>query len=134
MQFGLTNAPASFEALMNSISKPGSLYYTAFFDDILIYSPDLVSHIEHVRIAFELLRKKKLFLKRSKCDIAVEQLEYLGHIISKDGVATDPTKIEAMKNWPIPKNVKSLRGFLGLTGYYRKIIKGYGLIAKPLTE
>lgn len=84
--------------------------------------------------SFELLKQNQLFLKRNKCDIAVEQIEYLGHVISEHGVSTNPTKIEAMKQWPIPKNVKSLRGFLGLTGYYRKFIKGYGLIAKPLTE
>lgn len=105
-----------------------------FFDDILVYSEDQVTHAEHVRKAFEILEQNQLHLKKSKCEFGVSQIEYLGHIISHEGVATDPGKVKAMKEWPMPKDVKSLRGFLGLTGYYRRFIQGYGLLSEPLTD
>ncbi|KAL0420988.1 UNVERIFIED_CONTAM: Retrovirus-related Pol polyprotein from transposon.6 [Sesamum latifolium] len=81
-----------------------------------------------------LLREHQLYAKHSKCSFAQQQIDYLGHVISEEGVATDPQKIEYMKEWPLPTSIKALRGFLGLTGYYRKFIKGYGAISKPLTS
>ncbi|XP_027103049.2 uncharacterized mitochondrial protein AtMg00860-like [Coffea arabica] len=93
----------------------------------------LEEHVQHVTELFEILRQHQLYAKESKCSFAQKQVEYLGHIISADGVRADPRKIDNMMQWPRPRNTKQLKGFLGLTGYYRKFAKGYDAIAKPLT-
>ncbi|KAK1693348.1 hypothetical protein QYE76_010045 [Lolium multiflorum] len=135
MPFGLCNAPATFQCVMNSVLRPClRRSVLVFMDDILVYSPSLEQHREHLREVLTLLRDDKLFVKRSKCSFACHTLEYLGHIVSADGVATDPKKTQAMQDWTQPTNVTELRGFLRLTGYYRKFVKNYGIIAKPLTN
>ncbi|KAK1606952.1 hypothetical protein QYE76_030625 [Lolium multiflorum] len=135
MPFGLCNALATFQCVMNSVLRPClRRSVLVFMDDILVYSSSIEQHLEHLREVLALLRDEKLFVKRSKCSFACQSLEYLGHIVSADGVSTDPRKTQAMQDWPQPTNVTELRGFLGLTGYYRKFFKNYGIIARPLTN
>jgi len=135
MPFGLTNAPATFQCIMNEVLAPFlRKFVMVFLDDILIYSPDLDSHLAHLEQVLETLKTNQLYLKKSKCSFAQGQVEYLGHVISGRGVATASDKIEAMLKWPVPKNVTDVRAFLGLTGYYRRFVKDYGCIAKPLTQ
>jgi hypothetical protein len=130
--FGLCNAPSTFQSLMNHVSHPFLCHF--FFDDILIYGKTWPSHLSHVNQVLHLLSKHQLFLKKPKRSLGSLEVEYLGHIISKDGVQVDPNKIGSMQDCPCTKTLKRLCGFLGLTGYYRKFVWNYGKIATPLTS
>jgi hypothetical protein len=133
MPFGLCNAPSTFQSLMNHVFHPFlHPFFLVFFDDILIYNKTWTDHLAHVDRVLHLLSQHQLFLKQSKCAFGTSKVEYLGHLVGKDDIRVDPKKIEAMQDWPQPKNLKILRGFLGLTGYYRKFVKNYGKIVAPL--
>jgi len=120
---------------MNDIFKPYlRKFILVFFDDIPIYSSSYDQHLVDLKTAFETLKWHTLFVKMSKCSFGKTQVEYFGHIITIHGVSIDQKKVSSMTDWPQPKTVKKLRGFLGLTGYYRRFIKHYGVISKPLTS
>ncbi|GKF19429.1 putative reverse transcriptase domain-containing protein, partial [Tanacetum coccineum] len=135
MPFGLTNAPAVFMDLINRVCKPYlDKFVIVFIDDILIYSKSKEEHSEHLKIILDLLKKEKLYAKFSKCDFWLESVQFLGHVINSEGVHVDPIKIKAIKKWPAPTSPTEVRQFMGLAGNDRRFIKGFSLIAKPLTK
>ena len=105
-----------------------------FIDDILVYSKDAQEHEQHLRIVMETLREKKLYAKLSKCDFWLKEVSFLGHIVPAKGIRVDPIKIETVVNWKLPRNVTKVRSFLGPAGYYRRFVKGFSVIASPLTQ
>jgi hypothetical protein len=116
MSFGLTNAPAYFMNL------------------ILVYSKSVEEHEQHLRVVLGKLRAHKLYAKFRKCEFWLEKISFLGHILTAEGVAVDPRKVETVSNWQQPTNVSEIRSFLGLAGYYRRFIEGFSKIARPMTE
>jgi len=135
LHFGLTNAPATFMCLMNSVFHQYlDKFVLIFIDDILIYSRNIKEHEEHLRIVLQTLREHQLYGKFSKCDFYKEQIQYLGHIITKEGIVVDPEKIKTIMEWPTPKDVADIRYFMGLAGYYRQFVEGFSRIAYPITS
>ncbi|GKG23074.1 putative reverse transcriptase domain-containing protein, partial [Tanacetum coccineum] len=124
MPFSLTNAPAVFMDLMNSVCKPYlDKFVIVFIDDILIYSRNEEEHANHLRIILELLRKEKLYAKFSKCDFWIHFVQFLDHLIDNQGLHVDPAMIEAVKNWTSPTTPTEVCQFLGLADYYQRFIK-----------
>ncbi len=135
MPFGLTNAPAVFMDLMNRVFQPYlDQFVVVFIDDILIYSKSLEKHEQHLRVVLQTLRDHKLYVKLKKCEFWLESDAFLGHVISKDGILVDPKKVEAIVNWERPKDVREIRSFLGLAGYYRRFIEGFSKLSLPMTR
>jgi hypothetical protein len=135
MPFGLMNAPATFQALMNEVLRPFlRRFVLVFFDDILVYNSSWAEHLRHLHLVFTKLQEQNLVVKRSKCAFGELTVGYLGHVISKDGVTMDAAKVQAILDWPRPRSVRDVRRFLGLASYYHRFIKNYGAIAEPLTR
>ena len=135
MPFGLKNAPPTFQRLMNR-GLQGLIGNNCFvyIDDIVVFGRTLEEHNKNLKILFERLRQCGLKLQPDKCEYLKPELEYLGHIISSDGVQPNPKRIDKVKNYPVPKNPKEIKQFLGLCGYYRKFIQNFARIAKPLNQ
>ena len=135
MPFGLTNAPATFQGLMETCLGDLNLYWCIIYlDDKVIFSNDLASHLERPEAVLQKLEKAGLKFKPSKCELFWQQLTYLGHVISTKGVATDNGKIDAIKSWPTPTNIREVQSFLGFMGYYHWFIPKFIQVAQPLHE
>ncbi|GJU35293.1 hypothetical protein Tco_1183647 [Tanacetum coccineum] len=133
--FGLTNAHAVFMDLMNRVCKPYlDKFVIVFIDDILIYSKNEKEHEEHLKVILELLKKEELHAKFSKCEFWIPKVQFLGHVIDRQGIHVDPAKIESIKDWASPKTPTEIHQFLGLAGYYRRFIKGFSKIVMPMTN
>ncbi|KAI3739234.1 hypothetical protein L2E82_29633 [Cichorium intybus] len=135
MPFGLTNAPAVFMDLMNRVCKPFlDRFVIVFIDDILVYSKSEAEHEVHLREVLRTLKNEQLYAKLSKCDFWLREVQFLGHVVSAEGIKVDPAKIEAVMKWEPPKTPTEVRSFLGLAGYYRRFIQDFSKIAVPLTQ
>ena len=133
MPFGLTNAPATFQRLMENCMGDLHLNYCLLYlDDIIIFSKTYEEHILRLEAVFEKLQKAGLKLSPSKCKLFQKEIKYLGHIISEKGVAVDPSKMSCVKDWPVPTTVSEVQRFIGFTSFYRRFVKDFAKIARPL--
>ena len=135
MPFGLVNAPATFQRLMQATL--GDLHLSQcllYLDDIIVYSRTFQGHLENLEKVFERLQRANLKLKPNKCSLLHKEVKYLGHMVSEEGIKPDPDKISALKEWPVPTSVQEVRKFLGFAGFYRKFVKDFSKIARPLHD
>ena len=135
LPFGLTNAPATFMSFMHEVLQPFlDEFVVVFLDDILIYSKSEEEHLKHLRLVLQKLREYHLFAKMSKCAFQLQEVEFLGHVVSSVGIKMDAAKCKAIQDWPTPKSVKDVRSFHGLVNYCRKFISGFSHVSAPLTN
>jgi transposase InsO family protein len=135
LSFGLTNCPSTFQQVMNDVFREYlNKFVIIYLDDILIYSSDAVQHEQHLRLVLQKLREHKLYCRSHKCHFNQAELEYLGHVVGRDGVRVDPRKVKVVQDWPVPKDVHQLRSFLGLANYVRRFIQAYSSLTRPLTD
>jgi len=109
-------------------------FVVVFIDDILIYSKTREEHADHLRVVLKILKDHQLYEKLSKCEFWLDEVQFLGHVISAKGIAVDPAKIETVLKWERPKTMTELRSFLGLAGYYRRFVEGFSKKVNPLTQ
>ena len=135
MLFGLTNALASFQNIINHVLREFiDKFVVVYLDDILIYSESVEEHREHVRLVLQALRDAKLLVNPEKSEFKKRKVNYLGYVISAGEIRMEEAKVSAVRDWPTPQNVKDVRSFLGLANYYRMFIPQFGKIAAPLTN
>jgi len=135
MSFGLTNAPAHFMYLMNSVFMPElDRFVVVFIDDILVYSRNEEEHSEHLHVVLTRMCEHQLYAKFSKCEFWLKKVPFLGHVLSKEGISVDPAKVQEVLDWKVPTSVHEVRCFLGLAGYYRRFIPNFSKISKPMTR
>jgi hypothetical protein len=135
ISFGLTNAPAYFMYLMNKVFMEYlDKFVVVFIDDILIFSKNEEEHGKHLRLVLQKLKENQLYAKLNKCEFWLEEVSFLGHIISEGGISVDPSKVKDVLSWKTLQNVSDIRSFLGLVGYYRRFIEGFSKISKPMME
>jgi hypothetical protein len=135
MSFGLTNAPAHFMYLMNSVFMPElDKFVVVFIDDILIYSKSEEEHARHLRVILQRLQDHQLYAKFSNCAFWLKEIPFLRHIISAEGIAVDPSKIQEVLDWNSPRSVTQIHSFLRLAGYYHRFIPNFSKIAKPMNK
>jgi hypothetical protein len=132
---GLTNAPATFQTVTNSILHPYiRKFVVVYINDILIFSKTEAKHQAHVRLVLKVIKREKFYVCKAKSSFAQKEIKYLGHIVNKQGIRPDPKKVEAVQTLPGPKNVHDIKSFLELVNYFRKFIEHYSEIALPLTN
>ena len=135
MPFGLSNAPSTFQRLMNEVLRPFiGRFVVVYFDDILIYSRSRTDHLQHLRDVCAALLREKLYAHPKKCSFFTAEVSFLGFILSARGVAADPAKISAIKTWPPLKDVHDLRSFIGLATFYRRFVPNFSGVATPITD
>ena len=135
LSFGLTNAPATFQTLMNDIFRPYlDQFIIVYLDDLCIYSRNEAEHEEHLSLVLSTLREHKLYANASKCALFQTKIEFLGHVVSHDGIRPDPSKLSAIAEWPAPSNPTEVLSFHGLANFYRRFIRNFSGIAAPLTS
>ncbi|MBW0522682.1 hypothetical protein O181_062397 [Austropuccinia psidii MF-1] len=135
MPFGLTNAPASFQNLVNDIFQDLlDVYAVVYLDEIMVFSKSEEEHVTHVSTVLSRLRANNLFAKASKCLFHISSVEYLGYVVSSEGLKMDQAKVQQILNWPPPRNLKALQSFLGFANFYRRFIKNYSKKISSLTS
>ena len=135
MPFGFSNAPSTFTRVMTHVLKPFlGKFVVVYLDDILVYGQNMQEHLVHLRKVFETLRAESLFVNLKKCQFMSESIIFLGHVVSKEGIKVDESRVDAIATWPVPKTLFDIRSFHGMISFYRRFIKNFGTLVAPITE